>query len=157
MAARGLIALLVLVLAACSPAAPAPAPTSPPAAQAGAAGAPPAGRTDPAAPIEGAEKEQVILDDATLVHTRYGGVPVNSSAPNASTLLIVYLLSPEGQAALWKWNGLDLHLYPDSHTKAMVDKVKAAGGKFAVNSPQWLATFPDFTAQQQEIAAILQQ
>jgi ABC-type Fe3+ transport system substrate-binding protein len=101
--------------------------------------------------------DQVILDDATLVHTRYGAVPVNSSAPNAATLFIVYLLSPEGQAALWKWNGLDLHLYPDSHTKTQVDKIKAAGGKFAVNSPQWLATFPDFTAQQNEISGILQQ
>jgi ABC-type Fe3+ transport system substrate-binding protein len=106
---------------------------------------------------KGQPLEQVVLDDATLVHTRYGGVPVNSSAPNAATLLVVYLLSPEGQAALWKWNALDLHLYPDSHTRAMVDKVKAAGAKFAVNSPQWLATFPDFTAQQNEIAGILQQ
>lgn len=106
---------------------------------------------------KGEPLDQVILDDATLVHTRYGGVPVNSAAPNSATLLIVYLLSPEGQAALWKWNAVDLHLYPDSHTKAMVDKVKAAGGKFAVNSPQWLATFPDFTAQQNEISAILQQ
>jgi ABC-type Fe3+ transport system substrate-binding protein len=106
---------------------------------------------------KGQPLDQVILDDATLVHTRYGGVPVNSAAPNSATLLIVYLLSPEGQAALWKWNAIDLHLFPDAHTKAMVDKVKTAGGKFAVNSPQWLATFPDFTAQQNEISGILQQ
>ena len=111
--------------------------------------------------ITGKEKgqplDQVILDDATLVHTRYGGVPVNSSAPNASALLIVYLLSPEGQAALWKWNAIDLHVFPESHTKPMVDKVKAAGGKYGINSPQWLATFPDFSAQQKEISDILQQ
>jgi ABC-type Fe3+ transport system substrate-binding protein len=100
---------------------------------------------------------QVILDDATVVHTRYGGVPVNSAAPNSATLIILYLLSPEGQAALWKWSAIDLHVFPASHTKPMVDQVKKAGGRYGVNSPQWLGTFPDFTAQQKEISDILQQ
>jgi ABC-type Fe3+ transport system substrate-binding protein len=105
----------------------------------------------------GAPIDHAIVQEATVLHMRYGGVPKNSSAPNAATLLVAYLLSPEGQETLYKLDGMDLPMFPESHLKASVDQVKNAGGKVAYNSPQWLTSVPGFTEQQQELERILRE
>jgi ABC-type Fe3+ transport system substrate-binding protein len=92
-----------------------------------------------------------------VLHMRYAGVPKNSAAPNSAALLIAYLHTPEGQQILWNLDGMDLHLYPESNTKKEVDQVKAAGGKLAYNSPQWLMSSPGFTETQQELERILRE
>ncbi|HZR97635.1 MAG TPA: extracellular solute-binding protein [Chloroflexota bacterium] len=105
----------------------------------------------------GAPIDYAIVQEATVLHMRYGAVPKNSSAPNAATLLVAYLLSPEGQELLWKLDGMDLPLFPESHLRDQVDQVKNAGGKVAYNSPQWLLSSPGFTEQQQELEKILRE
>ncbi|MDH3443225.1 MAG: ABC transporter substrate-binding protein [Deltaproteobacteria bacterium] len=96
-----------------------------------------------------------IMDDATLSHTRYSGVPVNSSSPNAAALFITYLHSAEGQKLMWDIDGLDFHLYPESNQKKKVDAARARGAKFVVSSPQWLAKNKNYQDTQNELEKIL--
>jgi len=98
-----------------------------------------------------------VMDDAVVSHTRYGSVPVHSQAPNAAALFVAYLHSPEGQKWLWERQGLDFHLYPESHEKKVLDGARSRGAKIAVNSPQWLKTFKDYRATRKEIEKILKE
>lgn len=98
-----------------------------------------------------------VLQDAALSHTRYAAVPLNSRAPNAAALFIAYLHTQEGQRLMWDVAGFDFHLYPESQQKKIIDKVRAKGAKFVVNSPQWLASLKDFPEMQREIEKILRQ
>jgi hypothetical protein len=84
-------------------------------------------------------------------------VPKNSRSPNAGALLAAYLHTPEGQAALWKHDGMDLHLYPESKMKKDVESVHAAGGKVALNTPQWLASLKGYSETQKELEKILRE
>jgi ABC-type Fe3+ transport system substrate-binding protein len=96
-----------------------------------------------------------IMDDATLSHTRYSGVPVNSSSPNAAALFIVFLHTAEGQKLMWDIDGLDFHLYPESHQKKKIDAARARGAKFVVSTPQWLDKNKDYQKTQAELEKIL--
>jgi ABC-type Fe3+ transport system substrate-binding protein len=96
-----------------------------------------------------------IMDDATISHTRYSAVPVNSSSPNAAALFIVYLHTAEGQKLMWDIDGLDFHLYPESNQKKKLDAAKSRGAKFVVSSPQWLAKNKDYQKTQAELEKIL--
>ena len=105
----------------------------------------------------GAPLGHTLLQEGTVLHMRFGGVPKNSRSPNAGALLAAYLHTPEGQAILWKYDGMDLHLYPDSHMKKEVEKVRLAGGKVAVSSPQWLESQKDYAKTQKELEKILRE
>lgn len=96
-----------------------------------------------------------VMEDAVVSHTRYGGVPVNSSAPNAAALFLAYLHTKEGQELMWDEDGYDFHLYPGSHVKADLDRARAAGAKVVINSPQWLGSNPGYRKMQREIEGIL--
>jgi iron(III) transport system substrate-binding protein len=105
----------------------------------------------------GAPLGHTVVEEGTVLHMRYAAIPKNSRAPNAGALLINYLMSPEGQQLLWKYDGLDLHLFPGSQTKRELDKVRAAKGKIIINSPEWLASFKDYSKTQKELEAILRE
>ncbi|HLH25451.1 MAG TPA: extracellular solute-binding protein [Chloroflexota bacterium] len=105
----------------------------------------------------GAPVGYTVVQEASVFHMMYGGVPKNSSAPNAAALLIAYLETPEGQAELWKLDAVDYHLYPEANTKKLADEVRAAHGKLAIDSPQWLASATGFAETQRELEGILQQ
>jgi len=105
----------------------------------------------------GAPISHTLVQEGTVLHMRYAGVPQNSRSPNAGALLAAYLQTPDGQAILWKHDGMDLHLYPDSHMKKEVDKVRAAGGKVVVNSPQWLGSLKGYQEMQKELEKILRE
>lgn len=96
-----------------------------------------------------------IMDEATISHTRYGAVPVNSSSPNAAALFIAYLHTAEGQKLMWDIDGLDFHLYPESNQKKKLDAAKARGAKFVVSSPQWLGKHKHYQETQTELEKIL--
>lgn len=98
-----------------------------------------------------------VMRDAVVSHTRYGAVPMHSQAPNAAALFIAYLHSPEGQKWMWEVNGFDFHLYPESHERKVLEEARAEGAKVAINSPQWLATFPDYRGTRKELEKLLQQ
>lgn len=105
----------------------------------------------------GAPVGHAVMEEGTVLHMRYAAIPKNSRSPHAGALLIHFLLSAEGQEVLWRMDGLDLHLFPGSQTKRELDKVRAAKGKVIINSPEWLASFKDYTAIQKELEGILRQ
>lgn len=96
-----------------------------------------------------------IMQDATISHTRYGGIPKNSRAPNAAALFLVYLHSAEGQKLMWDIDGLDFHLYPESNQKKKLDAAKAKGAKVVISSPQWLNKNKHYDDTQKELEKIL--
>ena len=97
----------------------------------------------------------MVLDDITTVHSFYAAVPVNSSAPNAATLIAAYIDSAEGQAMLLRvWN-TDMYTFPESQRGPLVAKVRSTGGKITVDSPQWLNAVGDFAQTQKELQDIL--
>lgn len=98
-----------------------------------------------------------VMRDAVVSHTRYGAVPKHSQAPNAAALFVAYLHTPEGQKWMWEVNGFDFHLYPESHERKVLEEARAEGAKVAINSPQWLATFPDYRGTRKELEDILKQ
>lgn len=103
----------------------------------------------------GAPVGHAVMEEGTVLHMRYAAIPKNSRAPNIGALLINYLMSPEGQELLWKHDGMDLHLFPGSQTKRELDGLRAAKGKIVINSPEWLASFKDYSNTQKELEAIL--
>ena len=105
----------------------------------------------------GAPIGHTVLQEGTVLHMRYTGVPKNSRSPNAAALFAAFLHTPEGQALLWKHDGMDLHLYPDSHMKKEVEKVRSAGGKVIVSSPQWLSSLKGYQEMQKELEKILRE
>jgi iron(III) transport system substrate-binding protein len=104
---------------------------------------------------KGAPIDHALLEDAAVVHNRYGAVPVNSESPNAATLFVAYLETPEAQAALWELDGLDFYLFPESNSRHATDEIRKAGGKLALDSPQWLDSVPNFSATQKQLGDIL--
>lgn len=96
-----------------------------------------------------------IMDDATLSHTRYAGIPKNSRAPNAAALFIAFLHTAEGQKLMWDIDGLDFHLYSESNQKKKLDAAKAKGAKVVISSPQWLSKHKNYSATQNELEKIL--
>ena len=104
---------------------------------------------------EGQPIAQAILDDATVVHSDWAGVPLNSGAPNTAALIVAYLDTAEGQNWLWKYNADDLYTFADSKSAPLVKQVRSGGGKVLVDSPQWLDSVPNFLKTQQALQAIL--
>lgn len=96
-----------------------------------------------------------IMDDATLSHTRYAGIPKNSRAPNTAALFIAFLHTVEGQKLMWDIDGLDFHLYSESNQKKKLDAAKAKGAKVVISSPQWLNLHKNYSATQTELEKIL--
>ena len=94
---------------------------------------------------------------ATSMRRPVGGIPKNSQSPNAGALLTAYLHTPDGHAVLWKHDGLDLHIYPESNMKKDVEKVRKSGGKVALNTQQWLASLKDYQETQKELEKILRE
>lgn len=105
----------------------------------------------------GAPIAQALVQEGTVLHMRYAAIPKNSRAPNAAALMAAYWMTQEGQALLWKYDGLDLHLFPESHMKKDVDTVRAAGGKVVVNTPEWLASLKGYQEMQKELEKILRE
>lgn len=105
----------------------------------------------------GAPLAQTVVQEGTVLHMRYAAVPKNSRSPNAAALMAAYWMTPEGQALLWKHDGLDLHLFPESHMKKDVDSVRAAGGKVVINTPEWLGSLKGYAENQKELEKILRE
>jgi ABC-type Fe3+ transport system substrate-binding protein len=105
---------------------------------------------------QGAPIDHTLLEDAAVVHNRYGAVPVNSESPNAAALFVAYLETPEAQTVLWDVDGLDFYLFPESNTHKAAEDVRKSGGKIAADSPQWLDSVPNFSDSQKQLGDILQ-
>ncbi|MGH9553825.1 MAG: ABC transporter substrate-binding protein, partial [Terriglobales bacterium] len=66
------------------------------------------------------------------------GIPANAQNPDAAKLLVVFTQTKEGQELLWKHGAYDLEVYPDSHSRKLIDEARAAdpNGKFAADTAQ---------------------
>lgn len=106
---------------------------------------------------KGAPNRNTAVEEGTILHTRYVSVPKHARSPNAGILFAAYLLTPEGQALMWKHDGMDLYLFPESNMKKEVDRVRAAGGKVVVNTPQWLGSLKGYGEMQKELEKILRE
>lgn len=98
-----------------------------------------------------------LMKDAVVSHTRYGSVPVHSSAPNAAALFIIYLHTKAGQKWMWEVNGFDFHLYPESHQRKSLNAARDAGAKIVINSPQWLGSQGGYVKTRKKLQKILKQ
>jgi iron(III) transport system substrate-binding protein len=96
-----------------------------------------------------------LMKEAVISHTRYGMVPVNSSAPNSAALFVAYLHSKEGQKWMWEKNGLDLPLYPKSNMRKKLLAAKANGATVVMNSPQWLGSQGGYVKYRKSLQKIL--
>jgi iron(III) transport system substrate-binding protein len=105
----------------------------------------------------GAPLAHTMVQEGTVLHMRYAAIPKNSRSPNAAALMAAYWMTPEGQELLWKHDGLDLHLFPESHMKKDVEAVRAAGGKVVINSPEWLGSLKGYAEMQKELEKILRE
>ncbi len=98
-----------------------------------------------------------LMKEAVISHTRYGMVPVNAQSPNAAALFVAYLHSVDGQKWMWKENGLDMPLYPESEMRKRLLAAKAKGAKIVMNSPQWLGDQGGYVAYRKSLEKILKQ
>ena len=96
-----------------------------------------------------------VVKEAVVSHTRYGSVPVHSQAPNAAALFVAYLHTPEGQKWMWDANGMDFHLYPESHQRKALQVPKDQGAKVVINSPQWLGSQTSYRETRKGLEKIL--
>ncbi|HEY4136162.1 MAG TPA: ABC transporter substrate-binding protein [Alphaproteobacteria bacterium] len=93
------------------------------------------GTTMAAIANSGAPLTNVITPELAIVSFFYVAVPKNSAHPNAAKLLIVYLLSPEGQQHVADTNGgMDMHFLPGSKSGERIRKLEAEWGKTFVNA-----------------------
>lgn len=88
---------------------------------------------------DGAPLEHVIPPELAIVSYFYVAVPKNASNPNAARMLIVYLLSEEGQKRIGSMRGgMDVHLLPGSRTGDRISKLEAEWGrKFVIADIAW--------------------
>jgi ABC-type Fe3+ transport system substrate-binding protein len=98
-----------------------------------------------------------LMKEAVIAHTRYGSVPVNSSAPNAAALFVAYLHTVEGQKWMWQEVGHDLPLYPESVMRKRLLAAQDAGAKVVMNSPQWLGSQGGYIKFRKKLQKILKQ
>ncbi len=96
-----------------------------------------------------------LMKEAVVSHTRYGSVPVHSSAPNAAALFIVYLHTKQGQKWMWNKVGMDFHLYPESNNRKKLLAMEAKGAKVVINSPQWLGSQGGYVKTRKSLQKIL--
>ena len=77
----------------------------------------------------GAPLGHTTVKEAGYINLLYMGVPVHALHPSTATLFINFLETKEGQALQWEHARHDLHIYPEAHTREMVQRVIDAKGK----------------------------
>jgi len=84
----------------------------------------------------GAPVDSTPIKEATRINYFYMGVPVHATHPNAGTLLIAFLHTREAQDLLWESASLDLHFYPETHSRKVVLKAINAGTKVMLDTAE---------------------
>ena len=78
---------------------------------------------------KGAPVAQNIPRDVLIIDHWFMGVPKHAVHPNAAKLFVAWLLTPEGQKALYEVQREDLYYFKDGKTRQWLDKVRAETGK----------------------------
>ena len=98
-----------------------------------------------------------IPSDAAQVRYYYITVPQNASHPAAAALFGLHLSTKEGQALEWQAKRMDMHLYPESQMRAMVEANQAHGTQFREITNQWVADHPEIDPARSEMIKLLSQ
>jgi len=84
-----------------------------------------------------------VPEDAATVGFFYFLVPKNAASPNAATVFIAYMMTPEGQKFSWdSWKD-DLHFFPESRIAQEVRGLLDSGIKVKLQSIQWSQEHPE--------------
>ncbi len=84
----------------------------------------------------GAPLAHTVVKEATRINIIYFGVPKHAQHPNSAILITNFLNTKEGQILQWKLAGHDLYIYPEAHTRPMVQKFMDGGGMMVLDSAQ---------------------
>jgi ABC-type Fe3+ transport system substrate-binding protein len=103
---------------------------------------------------KGAPLGLVTPQDYTSSAFFYLLVPKNAASPNAATLMVTYMMTPEGQNIAWDQDRSDLHMFPESRMAAEVRDVQNSGAKVIVQSIKWAREHPEKEETLREITKI---
>ena len=81
--------------------------------------------------------------DAATVGFFYFLVPKNAASPNAATLFIAYMMTPEGQQLSWDTWKDDLHFFPESHIAEEVRALLDSQIQVKLQTIQWSQDHPE--------------
>jgi ABC-type Fe3+ transport system substrate-binding protein len=103
----------------------------------------------------GAPVDHLIASDAAVLRYFYFSVPKNVQSPNAAKLFITYLLTAQGQKAMWDLYGMDLDLFPGSHAGAVIAAQKKQGTSFKEATVTWWMQHPEIDGATGKVVKIL--
>jgi ABC-type Fe3+ transport system substrate-binding protein len=103
----------------------------------------------------GAPIERIIPSDGAARRYWYFAIPKNARSPHAAELVAAYMLTPAGQKLMWDLNKLDLHLFPDSQSQALVKKFEGQGFHFVDITVSWWLAHPEVEPAKKEIVKLL--
>lgn len=104
---------------------------------------------------KGAPIGLIIPQDFTSQAFVYLMVPKNAASPNAATLLITYMMTPEGQAISWEFDKRDLHMFPDAKSRAEVLAAVGSAQKAVFQTIEWAHAHPEKNKVASDVTKIL--
>jgi ABC-type Fe3+ transport system substrate-binding protein len=113
------------------------------------------GRDWVAAQKKGAPIGFVVPADFAAIRYYYLAVPKNAAHPNAAKLFIATVVSPEGQAILFRTADLDLHTRPASGMRKVIGAYEAKGVKFQEFTVKWWDEHPETNQRTREAVKII--
>jgi len=69
----------------------------------------------------------------------------------------LHLSTEQGQALEWQAKRMDMHLYPESRMRGMVEENKAKGAEFREITNQWVTDHPEIDPARTEMVKRLSQ
>jgi ABC-type Fe3+ transport system substrate-binding protein len=105
---------------------------------------------------KGAPVAHLILNDFSLIYFFYLTIPRNAAHPDAARILSAYLVTPEGQKIAWETWGTDLHLFPESNMRRIIDEAEKEGAKMKLATTAWYAGIPNAEATRRKIVSIFE-
>ena len=104
---------------------------------------------------KGAPIDLMIPQDYTSQGFFYLLVPKNAASPNAATLMITYMMTPEGQKISWDFDRRDLHMFPESKLAGEVREAVSSATKAVVQSIEWAHAHPEKEKALAEVTKII--
>jgi len=101
--------------------------------------------------------KHVIPADFPAMRYYYMTVPTNAANPNAATLLIAYLHTPEGQRIIWKQRYSDLDTYADGQMAKVIKSYEDKGLVFHKFTIAWYLDHPEIRAVSAQVMKIINQ
>jgi ABC-type Fe3+ transport system substrate-binding protein len=104
---------------------------------------------------KGAPINRMIPREGAARRYYYLSIPRNAPHSNAARLFISYIMSPEGQKALWDFERLDFDALPTSQTRSEIGALLKEGVKFTDVTVNWVVQNPEVNATKDEIIRML--